>query len=162
MSLNRKLAELLDRHPVPFEILPHPEAFTAQEVAQRTHVPGRRLAKVVLLRDAAGAFLMVALPASEHVDLRAVRHASGREGLVLASEDELGRLFPDCESGAMPPIGHLYGVSMIVDACLMEDEIFFQAGNHHEVVRMRFEDFARIARPFVEGGCLHGAAVHVG
>ena len=103
---------------------------------------------------------MAVLPASEHVDTDALRRVSGRLDLELATEEELQRLFPDCELGAMPPFGHLYGVPMYVDPCLADHDIWFQAGNHHEIARMAYDAFARMARPYTGGVCLHRMASH--
>ena len=87
-----------------------------------------------------------------------MRRVTGRLGVQLENEDELLRLFPDCEVGAMPPFGHLYHLPMYVDPCLLEDvDIFFQAGNHHEIVLMRTVEYRRVARPFEVRGCLHRA-----
>jgi Ala-tRNA(Pro) deacylase len=164
MSLNPRLQELLDRHGPPYEIVPHRETVTAHQAAQTTHVSGQRVAKAVVMRDAAGSDFMVVLPSASHLDPRVVHHVTGRAGVRLEDEDELTRLFPDCDLGAMPPFGQLYGMSMYVDPCLLEDrdEIWFQAGNHHELVRMRVEDFRRIAQPFQSSACLHRESASVG
>lgn len=154
MAINEKLLRLLEEHQIQVEVLPHRTAFTAEAVAQTCHIPLRRLAKVVVLRDGPS-YVMVVVPALEHVDLHIARHITGRPGLRLATEDELVDLFPDCAPGAMPPFGRLYGISMYLDACLPDEEIYFQAGNHYEVVRMKFDQFARLAHPFVSDVCLH-------
>jgi len=147
MAINERLLRWIERAGVEVSILPHPEATAARDVAATSRVPARRLAKVVVLRDEAGAPVMVVVPAVEHVDIRAVQHAT---------EEELRRWFPDCEAGAMPPFGHLYGIPMVLDDCFADEpEIHFQAGNHHEIVRMRYADFARLARPFTAGRELH-------
>ena len=156
MAVNARLMQLLAERGVSYEVIPHREVFTANEVAMTSHVPGREFAKVVLVRDDAGADFMVVLPAALHMDPHVLRHVTGRHGIQLESEAELRRLFPDCEVGAMPPFGALYGLPMYVDPCLArEPEIVFQAGNHHEVVRMKWEDYERIARPFYVRTCLH-------
>lgn len=156
MPCIERVRRLLDEHRIQYEILPHREAFTSQEVAQSIHLPGRRLAKVIVLREAAGSTLMVVLPASEHLDLSVFRHMTGRQGVSMASEEELKRLFPDCELGAMPPFGNLYGLTTYVDACFWDERDFwFQAGNHHEVVRMKFRDYERVAGPFAGEYHLH-------
>jgi len=158
MAVNRRLQSLLMLNRVEYELLPHREAFTAQEVAQTTHVRGRRLAKVVLVRTGRNRYLMAVLPASEHVDLEVLAHLSGHERLRLASEEEMLRAFPDCEPGAIPPFGNLYDVPVFLDTCLThEEDIIFQAGNHHEVVRMPFAEYERLAGPFAEVACLHRA-----
>lgn len=156
MGINARLQKLLDEARTGYAVLPHREVDSAQEVAATSHVKGRRLAKVVVLRDIEGTDFMVVLPADVAIDHRVLRHVTGRIGVQLEDEGELARLFPDCELGAMPPFGNLYHLPMYVDPCLLEDvDIFFQAGNHHEIVLMRTVEYNRIARPFHVGGCLH-------
>jgi Ala-tRNA(Pro) deacylase len=141
---------------VPYEILPHREAFTARQVAQSTHVAGRLLAKVVVVHESTGVFLMAVVPADEHVDLGTLTYMTGWPLDRLATEHELKSLFPDCEVGAMPPFGRLYDMPMYVDTRFHDhDEIYFQAGNHHEVVRMSFDDFRKAAGPFSGEYLLH-------
>ena len=164
MAVNKRLQSLLAQSRVEYELLPHREAFTAQEVAQTTHVRGRKFAKVVLVRAEHGEFLMAVIPASEHVDLGLLARVSGHDHLELATEGEMLRIFPDCEVGAMPPFGNLYNVPIYLDVCLVhEDDIIFQAGNHHEVVRIPYAQYERLARPFAKVASLHraGAAAAV-
>lgn len=159
MAICERLRNRLTEDGTPYEVLTHREVFTAQEVAQSAHVPGRELAKVVVLRDADGAHLLAVIPASKRLDLDRAHRVTGRSGLAFASEDDMKRLFPDCQVGAMPPFGKLYGLPMFVDPCLLEDHtIYFQAGNHCEVVGMPREDFEHLERPFFSTGCLHPAA----
>jgi Ala-tRNA(Pro) deacylase len=147
---------LLERSWVRYGVVPHAETVTSRETARDAHVPADALIKVVVLRDERGGDILLALPASEHFDRDAIHQLTGRYGIHLEDETELRRLFPDSEIGAMPPIGHLYGLPMLVDPCLSGDhEVYFPAGNHHEVIRMHFDDFARIARPFTMNECLH-------
>lgn len=161
MAINARLQQLFDDTQSSYAVLPHPDAYTAQEVAHSVRVKGWQLAKVVVVRDAAGVNVMVVLPAEGELDFQALRRASGRRGLQLERERELKQLFPDCELGAMPPFGSLYGMTMYVDPCLLRDgDIFFQAGNHHEVVLMRSEEYEAIARPFYIGTCLHRVSDH--
>jgi Ala-tRNA(Pro) deacylase len=157
MSVNRRLSELLERRPVPYEVVPHPETVTTHEAAQSAHVAGSHVAKAVVVRDSAGADFMVVLPSTLHLDPWKVHHVTGRHGIHLEDEQELARIFPDCDVGAMPPIGHLYGLATYVDPCLIEDQedIWFQAGNHHELVCMKVADFQRLAAPFYHHVCLH-------
>jgi Ala-tRNA(Pro) deacylase len=145
MPLNDRARALLDSAHVDYETLPHREAFTAQGVAAASHVSGWQLAKVVVA-SAGGNPVMAVLPASCRLDLGKLSRVSGRSDLGLLSETELKRLFPDCEAGAMPPFGEPYGVPVFVDTCLARaDDVVFQAGNHHEVVRMRYADYERLA-----------------
>lgn len=156
MSINERLRKELERREVPFEVLPHREAFTAQEVAQTSHVPGRLLAKAVVVRESEGGYYMVVVAAPQHVDLAAIHRYTGRPKGRLASEEEIARLFPDCELGAMPPIGRLYGLSTYVDEEFRRHaDIYFQAGNHHEVVKMRFADFEKVAGSFTGEFSMH-------
>ncbi len=156
MALIERLKGFLDEQGVDYAVLPHREAFTAQEVAAATHVPGRELAKVLVLRADPGRYLMTVLPAPCKVDLAAVKAASGARKLSLAPEAEMQALFPDCETGAMPPFGNLYGLPVYIDNCFSGAEpLFFQAGNHHEVVRMAYRDYERLVRPVAGEFCLH-------
>jgi len=156
MAINDRLQQLFDQRRSSYAVLPHTDAYTAQGVAHSVRVKGWQLAKVVVVRDAAGRDLMVVLPATRYLDLHALHQVTGRAGFHLEDERELELLFPDCEVGAMPPFGFLYGMQMYVDPCLLRGgNIFFQAGNHHEIVLMRCEEYEVIARPFYAGSCLH-------
>lgn len=147
-SLER-LRQHLDAAGVAYEVHSHPQAFTAQEVAEVEHVKGREVAKVVMLRSG-GDFFMAVLPAPLRVDLDLARGVLNRPDLQLATEAEFTGLFPDCEPGAMPPFGNLYGVPVLVDESLTRDErIVFNAGTHTQTLRMRYADFARLVQPRV-------------
>jgi Ala-tRNA(Pro) deacylase len=156
MAIVERLQRLLDRVDARYDVITYPTAFTAQQIAHNAHVTGRRFAKVLVMRDEAAKDFLVVLPAYRQFDANAVREATGRTGLRLENEVELQRLFPDCELGAMPPFGHLYSMPMWVDRCLArEPEIFFEAGNHHELIHMRWSDYAKLAAPFGAENCLH-------
>jgi Ala-tRNA(Pro) deacylase len=161
MAINERVMRLLEQHKVEYEVLPHREAYTSQEVAETVHVKGCRVAKVVVAREPSGSYLMLVVPATCKVDLALLSRQTGRAGTMLAHEEELQRLFPDCELGAMPPFGRLYGMPMYLDRCFRRSpEILFQAGNHHEVVRMDLEDFLELARPLAGEVCLHPEYAH--
>jgi Ala-tRNA(Pro) deacylase len=156
MAITERVNRLLDAEGVHYETLPHGAAFTAQEVAEASHVSGRRVAKVLIAKEHDGRYLMVVLPAPCRVDLIALRDAAGTRRLSLASEGELVGLFPDCDMGATPPFGNLYNMPVYVDACFPRaGDFFFQAGNHHEIVRIPYEDFERLVHPVVGEFCLH-------
>lgn len=156
MAIVERLRQLLDRYDVRHDVITFPRAYTAQQVAHNAHVTGRRLAKVLVLRDDRGKDFMAVLPASKHFDANAVREVTGRIGTRLENEAELQRLFPDCELGSMPPFGHLYGLPMFVDRCLArEPDLYFEAGTHHELVHLHWRDYAKLAQPFMADGCLH-------
>ena len=147
MSMTPRLQTFLDERGVSYQTLDHPESYTAQETAGVLHVPGKELAKVVILK-ADDQFAMAVLPAPFKVDLDALAYAVGADHAELATESEIRRLFPDCEVGAMPPFGNLYGLPVWADVHLREDaEIIFEAGTHRDAVRMRESDFERAARP---------------
>ncbi len=149
MSIPARLQEFLDREHVRYEILPHDETYTASRLAQALRVSGKELAKVVVLK-VEDRFVMTVLPASWKLDLNRLREIFDTSHVRLATEQELRELFPDCDVGAMPPFGNLYGISVYVDQSLLEDEeITFHAGTHTEAVKLRYEDFARPVRPVV-------------
>ena len=149
MPILTKLREYLDKQGVKYEVLSHRQAFTAQEVAEAQHIKGRELAKVVMLRSA-GEFFMAVLPAPYRVDLDLAQGVVGRREVHLATEEEFSGLFPQCEAGAMPPFGNLYGLPVYVDQSLTrDDDIVFNAGTHTQTVRMKYADFARLVQPRV-------------
>lgn len=144
-----KLKALLDRNGIDYEIIPHFTAFTAQEAAAAARIPGREVAKTVMVKID-GSMAMVVLEAPDHVDLGRLREIAGAGNAELASESEFRDLFPDCEPGAMPPFGNLWDLPVFVDQRLREDErIAFAAGSHTELVRLAYGDFERLVNPAV-------------
>jgi len=138
----------LNESKVGYEILPHPEAVTAQRIAQAEHVKGRRHAKVVMIKS--GEHLMTVLPADHQIDLEKVEKAIGKPA-SLDTEKEFKSLFPDCALGAMPPFGNLYGVPTFVDKSLSQEEyIVFEAGTHTDAIKLRYRDYEKIVKPRVE------------
>ena len=145
----KKLKEFLDREKVKYVSIIHSPAFTAQEVAASAHVPGKNLAKTVIV-NVDGETAMAVLPANRKIVLEDLREAAGTEAVKFASEDEFKQLFPDCETGAMPPFGNLYGMDVFVATTLAEDdEIAFNAGSHTELIKMTYGDFERLVHPQV-------------
>ncbi len=144
-----RLKEFLDQQQVPYQHQVHRTAYTAQEVAAEEHVPGKMLAKSVVIK-VEDQFALAVLPASGRVDVAALKASLGVRELRLATEFEFTGLFPDCDVGAMPPFGNLYGVGVYVDESLTRDEeIVFNAGTHQDTVRMKYADFARLVQPKV-------------
>jgi Ala-tRNA(Pro) deacylase len=141
--------EFLREAHVPYTVRPHRPAFTAQEEAAATHVPGRDWAKVVVcIID--GQPVEAVVPAPSLVNLDGLLELAGGNTIRLADEEELQRLFPGCEVGAMPPFGPLYGQTVFVDAVLaMEPEIVFNAGTHRDSIAMRWTDFVKMVNPVV-------------
>ncbi len=144
-----RLCEFLDSNGVSYQVLSHPESYTAQELAAIERVPSRELAKVVVLLSGSE-YLMVVLPAPYHVNLKKACAAIGKRNLEIAKEREFAGLFPNCELGAMPPFGNLFDMPVWVDDSLTRDEeIVFNAGTHTQAMRMKYADFARLVLPVV-------------
>jgi len=143
----QKLKEYLDRHGIKYVTITHSPAYTAQTIAAAAHIPGKDLAKKVMV--ALDEHLaMAVLPSSVMVDLERLREAAGAEKARLATEAEFKGLFPECEVGAMPPFGNLWDMEVYVDPMLAKDEdIAFNAGSHVELIKLAYQDFARLVRP---------------
>ncbi len=142
-----KLKEFLDSHQIQYIVISHSVAYTAQGIAALAHIPGRELAKTVIVKID-GDLAMAVVPASRHVDLNLLRSAAKAWSVELASELEFTSRFPDCETGAMPPFGNLYNMRVIADESLAHDkEIAFNAGTHRELVRMEWADYDRLVGP---------------
>lgn len=141
--------EYLDQNNVKYTACAHSRAYTAQELAATMHVPGREMAKVVIVKID-DHFAMAVLPAPHHIDFKQLKEATGAQRVELASEAEFQNLFPDCEVGAMPPFGNLYGLPVYVARPLTDhEEIVFNAGTHRDAIRMKGADFARLVNPTV-------------
>jgi Ala-tRNA(Pro) deacylase len=155
MAISMKLKNFLDANRVSYKVAAHHEVYTAQEIAASMHIPGKELAKVVMVK-AGEKFIMMVLPASWRIEMAKLRSVLGIRDIRLATEEEFKRLFPDCEPGAMPPFGNLYGLEVYEDKALTDDEeIVFQGGNHIESIRMRRKDFERLVKPRVADFGVH-------
>jgi Ala-tRNA(Pro) deacylase len=142
-----QLTQFLDRNRIKYVVITHSPAHTAHEIAASAHIPGREMAKTVIVK-LDGRLAMAVLPASELVDLDLLADAAFAQRAELAEEEEFGERFPDCELGAMPPFGNLYGMDVYVAESLTEDEeIAFNAGSFTELIRMPYPDFARLVKP---------------
>jgi Ala-tRNA(Pro) deacylase len=147
MSVSATLREYLDQNNIKYTASTHSLAYTAQELAAVMHVPGRDLAKVVIVK-LDGKFSMLVLPAHHHINFEQLREATKTDRAELATEAEIKSLFPDCEVGAMPPFGNLYDIPVYVAQPLTEDEdIVFNAGTHRDAVRMKGVDYGRLVKP---------------
>ncbi len=147
MDCRTRLITYLVQHNVDVDVREHEEAFTAQRVAASGDIPGWGFAKVVIV-VADGALRMLVLPAPERVDLDVVALTLGVRDVRLAKESEFAGAFPDCELGAMPPFGNLYGIPVIADTTLAAHErIAFEAGTHKVTMAIRWVDYARLVHP---------------
>jgi Ala-tRNA(Pro) deacylase len=149
LKIPKQLIDCLKENKVDYEILHHPEAVTAQRIAQAEHVKGRRHAKIVMVKSGEQ-HLMTVLPADHQIDLKKLKKAVGK-AVSLDTEQEFKPLFPDCAVGAMPPFGNLYGVPTYVDKSLSQEEyIVFEAGTHTDAIKLSYRDYEKIAKPRVE------------
>lgn len=146
--ISRKLEEYLDTAGVDYTRHAHRPAYTALEVAESLHVPGKEFVKSVLLKDEDGQLLMAVVSSQDTVNLDVLLDQIGCRVLRLATEEEFTDIFPTCKPGAMPPFGNLFGVSVYCEADLAgNDEIEFNAGSYDETVRIAFYDFERLVEP---------------
>jgi len=145
----RKLKEFLESHNIKYVSISHSPVYTAQEIASAAHIPGKELAKTVMVKID-GKMAMAVLPATYKVDFDLLKEVSGASKVELASEQEFKDMFPECEIGAMPPFGNLYGMEVFVAETLAEDqEIAFNAGSHTELIRLAYKDFEKLVKPKV-------------
>jgi Ala-tRNA(Pro) deacylase len=151
----RKLREYLDTQRVKYVVISHSPAYTSPEIAASAHIPGRELAKTVMVK-LDDRLAMAVLPSSQQVDFDLLQSVARVRGAALATEKEFTDRFPECEVGAMPPFGNLYGMDVFVSAELGKDEeIAFNAGSHTELVRMAYSDFERLVQPKVVRFAVH-------
>jgi Ala-tRNA(Pro) deacylase len=147
MPICEKLRAYLDANHVPYITITHSPAYTAQGVAASAHIKGQNLVKTVMV-NGDGRHFMLATTANRRLDLHRVREALAVDDAHLEREEDFEALFQDCEAGAMPPFGNLYGLPVVVDESLcLDEEIAFNGGDHRTVVRMPFSDFDRLVRP---------------
>lgn len=144
-----KLREFLDTHGVKYVTIRHSVAYTAQEVAASAHIRGKEMAKTVVVK-LDGQLALAVVPAAQKVDIRRLKEATGVKKAEIAVEEDFRGTFPECDLGAMPPFGNLYGLTVYVDPQLAEDEeIAFNACSHTELMRLPYKDFQRLVQPKV-------------
>ncbi len=145
----KRLKEMLDSHNVKYVIISHSPAYTAQEIAATAHIHGKEMAKTVMV-EVDGKMAMAVLPASLQIDFGRLKQALGAHQVELAAEEEFKGICPDCEVGAMPPFGSLYGIDLYMDHSLNQDEdIYFNAGSHRELVKMALKDYVALIKPHI-------------
>jgi len=143
----KKLIEFLDNQKIKYTMIRHSKAYTAQEVAASAHIPGKEMAKTVIVKID-GKFAMAVLPASFNANFDLLKRTIGADKIELAAESEFKDIFPDCDIGAMPPFGNLYGLDVYVGEKLAEDsEIAFNACSHTELIKMSYHDYVRLVKP---------------
>ena len=149
MSMCIKLKKYLDSKNVDYEITHHKVVYTAQELAECLHVPGKVMTKVVMIK-AGEKDVMTVMPACRKVDVQRLKEIFKLDDVRIEKEEEFMNLFPECDVGALPPLGNLYGLDVYMDSSLTDDEyILIQTGDNKEAVRIKYEDFARLVNPKV-------------
>ena len=149
MKCRERMEQYLRENRAGFEVMKHSQAYPMQEVAAALHLPGKQVAKVVMVK-ADGEMAMLVLPAPYRLDFPKVRAVLEAKKVTLAEEEDFADLFPDCETGAMPPFGNLYDLPVYVDQSLVEeDDIVFRIGTHRETMKVAYADYARLAKPQV-------------
>ncbi|HNW27925.1 MAG TPA: YbaK/EbsC family protein [Spirochaetota bacterium] len=142
-----KLKEYLRKNNVPFEVIRHPIAYSSTQTAHMAHIHGYEMAKPVMVK-VNGKLIMVVMTANQKVNLSLLKALYETQDVVLASETEFVGKFDDCEMGAEPPFGNLYGIDEVISDDLTRDEdIFFNAGTHTELIKMKYKDFERLVHP---------------
>ena len=145
----KKLKAFLDQSKIKYVAISHSPTYTAQEIAASAHVPGKELAKTVIV-NVDGKMAMAVLPATQKVDFKLLKGALGARSVELATENEFADSFPECEPGAMPPFGNLYDMDVYVAQALADDEeIAFNAGSHTELFKLSYRDFEKLVQPRV-------------
>jgi Ala-tRNA(Pro) deacylase len=147
MAISGKLQAFLKEAKVKYTAMKHAVVYTAQEIAAAQHVPGKQLAKCVLVKTERGPVLAV-LSASALIHLKKLKALVRAKSLSIGKEADIKAAFPDVEVGAMAPFGNLYGVPVAADRTLGEaGEIVFNAGSHTDTIKMRYQDFVRLVKP---------------
>ena len=149
-----KLKTFLNENRIRYVQISHSPAYTAQELAEVTHIPGKELAKSVVAK-LDGKMTLLVLPGSYKIDFSRLEQATRARSVEVVTETECEQLFPGCESGAMSPFGNLYGLDVIVESVLTEDRaISFNGGTHTELIQLYYEDFQRLVEPKVAKFCV--------
>lgn len=149
MPLLERLRDFLQAKQAVYTHSVHRTAYTAREVATAEHLPPAEVAKTVVIHSEIG-YAMLVVPGNQLVDFQEVRAELGLQQLRMATEHELASLFPDCELGAMPPVGQLYMLPVYLDAAMAEERLIaFNGGTHRDVIHMLTAEFQRIVRPLV-------------
>ena len=144
-----RLRRFLDENRVKYVTITHSPAYTAAEIAHSAHIPGKELAKTVVLRID-GRMTMAVLPASHKLDIPLLKKAVGARDVEIAHEADFKDIFAGCDTGAMPPFGNLYGMDVLVDSLLAENaEIAFNACSHSELIKLKYADYVKLVKPKV-------------
>lgn len=140
MGMSNTISQYLDSWGTSYELVHHPRSITSMETAAAAHVPGDQLAKAVVVEDD-HQYLIVVIPSTHRLRLGLLCERFERP-YGLATEQEIQSLFSDCETGSVPPLGEAYGLEVVVDDAILEsDDVYFEAGDHAELVHVSGEEF---------------------
>ena len=143
----RRLLVFLDQNHTEYSTMKHEAAYTALSSANRAHISGHEMVKSILLK-LDGVYTLAVLPSTARIDFKKLKEVTGSHIASLAEEDEIETIFPDCTTGAIPPLGNLYHIPVISDNMITEhDDIFFEAGSHREIMKMHMSDYIKLAHP---------------
>lgn len=149
MAISKKIKTYLDKNKVKYATMKHKEAFTAQEIAAAQHIPGKQVVKTVLIK-ADDKYILAVLPAVHMVNFDSLKKVLKAKKVSLASEDDISKLIPDFEVGAMPPFGSMFDLPVYADSLLKEDkDIVFNAGSHTDMIKIKYKDFEKLANPVI-------------
>lgn len=155
MSIAKTVVDCLQQHRISYDVVAHPRTTNTRSTVSCTRIPAERLAKAVILTDGNGGYVMAVVPGSRHVSVRTLSKKLKRP-LALVKEDGLAPVFTDCERGAIPPLGPAYGMETIIDDSLVgQPEIYFEAGDHQELIRVNGEQFLSLLRQARHGQFTH-------
>jgi Ala-tRNA(Pro) deacylase len=156
MGIATRLKAYLDGQGVAYDLHSHPRTESSSRTAQVAHVPGGSLAKSVLIHRGQD-YLLALVPSSHRIELRALQELVGAD-VSLATEDEIGRLFDDCDLGAVPAVGAAYGLPVLLDDGLAQaDEVYFEGGDHTTLVRVSGDGFRQLMKDALRGRFSHPA-----
>ena len=155
MSVALKIKELLEKEEISYQVLEHNLAYTALEIAEKVHLPGHQVVKSIVI-NGDGKWMLCVLPSTHKIDFEKLKKAFSLKEASLANEGKVASLFPGCDVGAMPPFGQLAGLQVYVDTDLHENEtIAFNAGTHTDMLKIKFKDYLRIAKPLFGDFSVH-------
>jgi Ala-tRNA(Pro) deacylase len=153
MSIAKRLQAYLKEHEIKYHLVTHPHTGSSMESAEQAHVPGDALAKGILVSTIYNGYRLVVVPSDYHIDLASL-HKLLKQEVELATESELGQCFPDCEVGAVPPVGHAYGIKTLWDpesSLGKQEKVFFEAGDHEHLVQISGRHFHELMAPAERG-----------
>lgn len=160
MEIPNRITDFLKKNKMYYQVLVHPKSFTSSETAEAGHVSGKNFLKAVMVK-VDGKDAMVVLPSNRTIDFLKLTTALRTRSVYIEAEKEFKDLFPDCEVGAMPPVGRLYGLSCYIDESIRgKDKVYLNAGNHEECIEISADDFLRAVKGILGDFSVEGKKIH--